>query len=183
MTDRPPQISRLIDYEALTLQAMRDVARGALKRVAEEGLPGDHHFYVEFDTTAPGVALPEFLRSQYPERMTIVLQHQFSGLNVETGHFRVDLAFGGVPATLTVPFAAMTAFMDPAAQFAVRFAPEAPGPSADAEASAESDAAAAPAGDTAADQSAAHQDGVVSLEAFRTRRGLAPSRREDGEPA
>lgn len=183
MTDRPPQISRLIDYEALTLQAMRDVARGALKRVAEEGMPGDHHFYVEFDTTAAGVALPEFLRSQYPERMTIVLQHQFSGLEVEPGHFRVDLAFGGIPATLTVPFAAMTAFMDPAAQFAVRFAPEAPKPDADAEASAEADNASAPASDTALEQGTERQDGVVSLEAFRTRRGLSPSRREDEEPA
>ena len=181
MTDRPPQISRLIDYEGLTLQAMRDVARGALKRVAEEGMPGDHHFYIEFDTTAPGVALPEFLRSQYPERMTIVLQHQFSGLEVEPGQFRVDLAFGGIPATLTVPFAAMTAFMDPAAQFAVRFAPEAPKP--DAEASAEREDVSAPTGDNASEQGAERQDGVVSLEAFRTRRGLSPSRREDGEPA
>ena len=183
MTDRPPKISRLIDYEALTLQAMRDVARGALKRVADEGMPGEHHFYVEFDTTADGVDLPEFLRSQYPERMTIVLQHQFSGLEVERGQFRVDLAFGGVPASLTVPFAAMTAFMDPAAQFAIRFAPEVPKPDADAEASTESDDASAPAGDTASEQGAERQDGVVSLEAFRTRRGLSPSRREDGEPA
>ena len=183
MTDRPPQISRLIDYESLTLQAMRGVARSALERVAEEGLPGDHHFYIEFDTTAEGVAIPDFLRNRYPERMTIVLQHQFSGLEVEAEQFRVGLAFDGVPATLTVPFAAMTAFMDPAAQFAVRFAPEAPKPEAAADAASGQDDAGTPTGDAAAEPAGGHADGVVSLEAFRTRRGMPPSRREDRDPA
>lgn len=183
MTDRPPQNSRLIDYESLTLQAMRGVARSALEQVAEEGLPGDHHFYIEFDTTADGVAIPDFLRNQYPERMTIVLQHQYSGLAVEAEQFRVGLAFAGVPATLTVPFAAMTAFMDPAAQFAVRFAPEAPEPEATATPATEQDDAGVPTGDTAAEPTADQPDGVVSLEAFRTRRGMPPSRREDGDPA
>lgn len=183
MTDRPPQISRLIDYESLTLQAMRGVARSALERVAQEGLPGDHHFYIEFDTTADGVAIPDFLRNQYPERMTIVLEHQFSGLEVEAERFRVGLAFSGVPATLTVPFAAMTAFMDPAAQFAVRFAPEAPKPEATAAPAAEQDEAGAPTGATAPEPTAGHPDGVVSLEAFRTRRGMPPSRGEDRDPA
>lgn len=182
MNDRPPEISRLIDYEALTLQAMRDVARSALKLVSKEGLPGDHHFYIEFDTLAAGVAMPKFLRSQHPGRMTIVLQHQFSGLEVEPEQFRVGLAFGGIPASLTVPFAALTAFMDPAAHFAVRFAPETP--TAETAASGEAETGEAPATATeSATDSTPDRDGVVSLEAFRSRRGMSPAGRGDGDPA
>ncbi len=182
MNDRPPEISRLIDYEALTLQAMRDVARNALKLVSKEGLPGDHHFYIEFDTSVTGVAMPDFLRSQYPGRMTIVLQHQYSGLEVEPEQFRVGLAFGGVPTSLTVPFAALTAFMDPAAHFAVRFAPEAPNAEQEAPQEAQTGDAPATAPESAADP-APDRDGVVSLEAFRSRRGISPPRGGDGDPA
>ena len=179
MTDRTPEISRLIDYEALTLEALRGVARRALEQVAAEGLPGDHHFYVEFDTAAAGVEIPEFLRARYPARMNIVLQHQFSGLQVEPGHFRVRLVFGGIPATLTIPFAALTAFADPAAQFAVRFGPEAP--TAAAGDRAEPRGAAAARDGSASEEAAAHPDGVVSLAAFRNRRSRPPP--PDGEPA
>ncbi len=174
VTDHPPEISRFIDYETLTRQALRSVVRSALEQVAVDGLPGDHHFYIEFDTTAEGVALPEFLQAKYPERMNIVLQHQFSGLEVEPGHFRVRLTFGGIPATLTVPFAAMTTFIDPAAQFAVRFeADPAPAPA---------DPRTAPAAaDDAPETAAARADGVVSLAAFRNRRGRPPPP-PDGKP-
>jgi hypothetical protein len=83
--------------------------------------PGEHHFYIEFQTTAPGVRLSEALKRQYPERMTIVLQHQFTDLAVHPDHFEVTLHFKGLPDRLSIPFDAVTQFADPSVNFALQF--------------------------------------------------------------
>jgi hypothetical protein len=110
-----------IDYPAILQDALRDAVRRVLEQVAEHGLPGDHHLYVGFRTSFPGVEAPRFLRDQYPEEVTIILQHQFWGLEVEPDSFSVLLAFGGSRQRVTVPFAALTAFADPSADFGLRF--------------------------------------------------------------
>jgi uncharacterized protein len=111
-----------IDYQRIIQDALRGVVRRVLAQVAEQGLPGEHHFYVGFRTGHPGVEVPRFLRDQYPEEMTIILQHQFWELDVAEDAFSVVLSFGGNRHRLRVPFAALTAFADPEAQFALRFA-------------------------------------------------------------
>jgi hypothetical protein len=109
------------DYPRLVVDALRGVARSVLGRAAEEGLPGDHHFYVSFRTDAPGVEVSPHLRRQHPAEMTIVLQNQFWGLEVDEDRFAVTLRFGGRPERLVVPFAALVAFADPSADFGLRF--------------------------------------------------------------
>lgn len=112
-----------IDYPALLQQAMRDIVRRVLEQVAEHGLPGEHHFYIGFRTDAPGVEIPRFLRDQYPREMTIILQNQFWGLEVTPEALSVALSFGGSRQRLLVPFVALTAFADPAADFGLRLEP------------------------------------------------------------
>jgi hypothetical protein len=112
----------LIGYDALTQEAMRFVVRTALQRAASpDGLPGRHHFYVTFRTHAPGVVLPEHLQSRYPEEITIVLEHQFWGLEVFSDRFRVILKFGGHPYPIVAPFTAITRFYDPCVRFGLQF--------------------------------------------------------------
>ena len=113
-----------IGYKALTDAALRSVVKGALKHVEKNGLLASHHFRISFRTRHPGVELPEFLLEQYPEEMTIILQHQFWGLKVREDRFDVTLSFRKVPATLTIPLAALTAFVDPGVQFGLNFQPE-----------------------------------------------------------
>ena len=136
------------------------MVQDALSHAAEHGLPGDHHFYLTFRTSHPGVAMPGHLRARYPQEMTIVLQHKFWDLSVDKGggSFSVRLSFGGVAALLTVPFAALTAFADPHVRFGLRFESSAPAPAAQQAAAPE--AAAAPGVDAPQ---------VVSLDAFRRR--------------
>jgi hypothetical protein len=110
-----------IRYDILAQEALRGVVRTVLADVAEKGLPGEHHFKITFATAAPGLRLSERMRAQYPETMTIVLQHQFWDLAVGDDAFEVGLSFGGVPERLAVPFAAITAFFDPAVQFGFQF--------------------------------------------------------------
>jgi len=110
-----------IDYSLLMREALRDVPRQVLRRVAASGLPGDHHFFVTFRTDHPRVNVPLRLRQQHPTEMTVVIQHQFSGLLVDDGGFSVTLRFGGRPEQIVVPFDALTAFVDPAAEFGLRF--------------------------------------------------------------
>jgi uncharacterized protein len=111
----------LIRYDILAQEALRGLVRNVLADAAKRGLPGDHHFYISFDTTAEGVRLSARLREQYPEEMTIVLQHQFWDLKVSGEGFEVGLSFGGVPERLVVPFDAITGFRDPSVQFALQF--------------------------------------------------------------
>src|SRR5215469_13850046 len=113
-----------IGYKALTDAALRSVVRGALKYVEKNGLVASHHFRISFRTRAPGVEIPDFLLEQYPEEMTIILQHQFWGLKIKDNHFEVTLSFRKVPATLAIPFGALTAFVDPGVQFGLSFQAE-----------------------------------------------------------
>jgi len=110
-----------IGYEALTDAARRGVVREALRKIEKSGLIGPHHFYLTFRTKARGVDVPDFLRDQYPDEMTIILQHQFWGLKVKEDQFEVTLTFKKLPATLIVPFEALTAFFDPGVQFGLQF--------------------------------------------------------------
>jgi hypothetical protein len=115
----------LFDYPKMVEAALRGVMREALARTAREGLPGEHHFYITFRTGAPGVILPKHLISKYPDEMTIVLQHQFRGLEVEPDRFSVSLSFQSRSERLTIPFAAVTTFADPWVNFGLQF--EVPG--------------------------------------------------------
>jgi hypothetical protein len=110
-----------IDYPAILQDALRDAVRRVLEQVAEHGLPGEHHLYIGFRTSFPGVEAPRFLRDQFPEEATVILQHQFWGLDVTPDAFSVILAFGGSKQRILVPFAALTAFADPSANFGLRF--------------------------------------------------------------
>ena len=114
-----------IDYPTLLQGALRGVVRDLLARTASLGLPGEHHFYLTFRTDAPGVELPAGLRQRYPLEMTIVLQQQFWGLEVGDDAFSVTLRFGGAPQRVTIPLAALTAFVDPSVPFGLRLAEEA----------------------------------------------------------
>ena len=108
-------------YDKMVEDALRSVVRKALREAASKGLPGDHHFYITFDTNHRGAALPDWLREQYPEQMTIVLQHQYWGLEVEDDLFSVTLSFNNRQERLTVPFAAIARFTDPAVKFGLQF--------------------------------------------------------------
>ena len=110
-----------IRYDLLTQQALRGVVRSVLSDAAKKGLPGEHHFYVTFDTKAPGVRISERLLGQYPEEMTIILQHQFWDLTVNEQGFEVGLSFGGITEKLGVPFEAISGFFDPSVQFGLQF--------------------------------------------------------------
>jgi hypothetical protein len=112
-----------IDYHALVQDALRQVVRRVLDQVAEHGLPGDHYFYIGFRTDAPGVQVPRSLRDRYPEEVTVVVQHQFWDLEIDDELFSITLAFNTSRQRLTVPFAALTAFADPSADFILRFEP------------------------------------------------------------
>jgi hypothetical protein len=110
-----------IRYDLLTQQALRGVVRSVLAGAAKKGLPGEHHFYISFDTRADGVRISDRLLAQHPEEMTIILQHQFWDLKVGDDEFEVGLSFGGIPEKLTVPFEAINGFFDPSVQFGLQF--------------------------------------------------------------
>ena len=111
----------LIRYDILAQEALRGVVRKVLAEVAKAGLPGDHHFYITFETRAPGVRISSRMLAQYPEDMTIVLQHQFWDLSANETAFEVGLSFNGVPERLLVPFTAIKSFLDPSVQFGLQF--------------------------------------------------------------
>lgn len=110
-----------LNYPALIDNAMRTMVRDVMRRVQSEGLPGEHHFYISYDTQHPGVRMSDSLRAKYPKDITIVMQHQFWDFRVEDAQFHVTLSFGGAPEKLTVPFAALTAFADPSIKFGLQF--------------------------------------------------------------
>lgn len=111
----------MIRYDLLAQDALRGVVRKVLTDIARHGLPGEHHFYIAFDTTFPGVSLSTRMREQYPNEMTIVLQHQFWDLSVGEHAFEVGLSFGNVPERLVIPFQAVKGFFDPSVQFGLQF--------------------------------------------------------------
>ena len=132
-----------IRYDILAQEALRGVVHRVLVDAAKNGLPREHHFYISFDTRADGVRLSPRMLAQYPEEMTVVLQHQFWDLIVTDDRFEVGLSFGGIPERLVVPFSAIKSFLDPSVQFGLQFEP-----SEAAEAAANVPAAAAPAATT-----------------------------------
>ena len=152
----------LLPYDQWMEDALRGVVARALTHVMHEGLPGEHHFYITFRTAYPGVVIPPRLLQKYPEEMTIVLQHQYDRLHVDeaAGLFGVSLSFGGVLSPLTVPFAAITAFVDPHVQYGLRFRVQTPQPAPPP--------AALPAPEPPAADAEVPQ--VVSLDAFRRKK-------------
>ena len=108
------------DYDDWVQDALRGVLRQALEALAASQEPGEHHFYINFQTTHSGVSIPGFLRAQYPEEVTIVLQHQFEDLYVEESGFEVTLSFSGQRHRLAVPFASVTSFADPSVNFGLQ---------------------------------------------------------------
>ena len=110
-----------IDYETLAHDALRGVVRTVLRRVARSGLPGQHHFYIAFNTNAAGASVSPRLKEKYPEEMTIVLQHQYWNLQVREDEFEVELSFDNIPEKLVIPFNAVKGFLDPHVQFGLQF--------------------------------------------------------------
>jgi uncharacterized protein len=126
MTDAPPD--SLIPYDEIVQEALRAVVGRVLGQIALTGeLPGEHHFYITFKTTAPGVDIPQHLIARFPDEMTIVLQNKFWDLKVHDDAFEVGLSFNAIPARLYVPFAAISGFVDPAVNFALQFQVQADG--------------------------------------------------------
>ena len=122
-----------IRYDLLVQDAFRGIFRKVLTDAAMHGLPGEHHFYITFKTGAPGVVMSDRLRAEYPEQMTIILQHQFWDLKVNDQDFEVGLSFRRVPEKLEIPFAAVTGFFDPSVNFGAEFTADEAGGEAKAE--------------------------------------------------
>ncbi|HYZ60961.1 MAG TPA: ClpXP protease specificity-enhancing factor SspB [Acetobacteraceae bacterium] len=166
----PPQRPEsLLPYDLWTENALRQVVVMALDHVVQHGLPGEHHFYVTFRTDQDGVVVPQRLLAKYPHEMTIVLQNQFWDLKVDEAarQFSVGLSFGGVPATVVIPFAAITGFADPHVQFGLRFSPAEEAPPEEAAAEDAQATVEEPSAEPAPPPSTEPQ--VVSLDAFRKR--------------
>lgn len=114
-------MARSIDYGTLMHRAMRGLIQSVLADVAENGLPGAHHFFITFDTTHPDVEMADWLRARYPSEMTVVIQHWFENLQVTDDGFSVTLNFGNSPEPLVIPFDAVRTFVDPSVEFGLRF--------------------------------------------------------------
>lgn len=114
----------LIPYDDIVQEVLRAVVGRVLRTIEADGLPGDHHFYITFRTTANGVSIPQALIERFPEEMTIVLQHKYWDLKIGDDHFEVGLSFSQVPSHLVIPYSAITAFVDPAVDFALQFPSE-----------------------------------------------------------
>jgi uncharacterized protein len=119
MSEGPPD--SLIPYDEIVQDALRAVVGRVLGQVEKDGLPGNHHFYITFKTQAPGVDIPRHLIERYPDEMTIVIQNRYWDLHVSAVGFEVGLSFNQVGSKLAIPFAAITAFQDPAVDFALHF--------------------------------------------------------------
>jgi uncharacterized protein len=120
MSDAPPD--SLIPYDEIVQEALRAVVGRVLGQIQHDGmLPGEHHFYITFKTTAPGVDIPSHLIARFPDEMTIVLQNKFWDLKVHDEAFEVGLSFNAIPARLFIPFSSITGFVDPAVNFALQF--------------------------------------------------------------
>ncbi len=150
-----------IQYDVLAREALRQVVHDVLENARRDGLPGDHHFFITFQTKYPGVGMSDQLKADFPEEMTIVLQHQYWDLEVTPEQFSIKLAFGGVPRELVVPFKAVSAFFDPSVQFGLQFT----APEGSEEPAIEPADAPAPA--ETADGKPEEPGEVVSLDAFR----------------
>lgn len=126
-------MSRSIDYGNLMHRAMRSLIQEVLTDVSENGLPGNHHFFITFDTKHPDAELASWLRDRYPDEMTVVLQHWFDGLEVDDEGFSITLNFGDSPEPLHIPFDSILTFVDPSVEFGLRFETQDDGNDADDE--------------------------------------------------
>lgn len=156
----------LIPYDVLIERSLRTVIRDVLEDVNKNGLPGNHHFYITLSTTHPGVIMPDYLKQQYPESITVVLQHQFEGLAISDTSFEVWLTFRSAPERMVVPYGAITDFTDPEAQFRLQFQ------TTDEEDEIEG-APTAPKGNdstTESSTSSVVRENVISLDAFRPKK-------------
>ena len=151
----------LFHYEKMVEGALRGVVRDALRQAARDGLRSAHHFYIGFDTRMPGVAIPGYLQTKFPEEMTIVLQHQFWDLEVTEAQFSVTLSFQQQLERLVVPFAAVRSFADPSVNFALEFAVAEDRPAPSPAAAVALEKPSQPAEQTTAE--------VVTLDSFRKR--------------
>ena len=166
-----------IDYGSLMHEAMRGLIRQVLSDVARDGLPGEHHFFISFNTLHPGVQMADWLAERFPQDMTIVMQHWFEDLEVDEAGFSVTLNFGDNPERLRIPFDAILTFVDPSVEFGLRFetqedeAPakpaEAPGDGADKADAAESRGAEESEDDAGTEAEGGHEAEIVSLDTFR----------------
>ncbi len=114
-------MARSIDYGNLMHRAMRSLIQSVLQDVAKNGLPGAHHFFITFDTNAPGVAIADWLKARYPKDMTVVIQHWYENLVVTDEGFSITLNFGNAPEPLIIPFDSLRTFVDPSVEFGLRF--------------------------------------------------------------
>jgi hypothetical protein len=126
MDDGKNSFTPQINYELLVEEALRSVVRSSLRIAEESGLPGETHFFITFLTTHPGVIIPDRLRESHPEKMTIIIQHQFWDLKTDPQEFSVTLSFGGNRETLTVPYLAIIDFSDPSVGFGLQFSHDDP---------------------------------------------------------
>ena len=161
----------LMRYDQLAQHALKGVVRDALRIVERSGLPGEHHFYIAFNTTHPGVNIGERMMARYPREMTIVLQHQFWGLAVTEDRFQVELSFDNIPEKLIVPFDAVKGFLDPAVQFGLQFetvtAPPAAAATDKPKAKTAAPAKAGPPKEKSDSEPKGDEPKVVSLDSFR----------------
>ena len=153
-----------INYDKLIEKSLKNVVIEALKIAEDQGLPGENHFYITFKTNHPQTKISAQLKSQYPEEMTIVLQHQFSNLLVDKTSFCVDLSFGGVPQTLTIPQDAIIYFADPSAKFGLSFNEEINKSDSDLASNGESSHTSA-----SENKESSAPARVISIDAFRTK--------------
>jgi hypothetical protein len=169
--DQEQRPESLLPYDQWTETALRQVVAQAMAHVALHGLPGNHHFYLTFRTDHPGVVVPPRLRAQYPQEMTIVLQHQFWDLKMdqEAGLISVGLSFGGVPTTLAVPLDAVIGFADPHVRYGLRFQVVLPEALAEQSRSLAPAPTAEPPAEEARPEPPTEAPQVVSLDAFRRR--------------
>ena len=166
----------MIRYDGLAQEALRGLVRKVLAEVAQTGIPGEHHFFITFDTRHPGVRISSRLKAQYPAEMTVVLQHQFWDLTVTDSVFEVGLSFQGIPERLVVPFRALQSFVDPHASFGLKFDAQAAGAVADnsdepAAVGEEVAALPAPVAQPETPPAPSGPAEVVSLDAFRKKNG------------
>lgn len=156
-------ISDTLRYDRWIEDALKSVVRKALKFCQEEGLPGEHHFYVTFATDHPDVIISESLREQYPEEITIVLEHEFWDLEVTNEYFDVVLSFNDIKTPIHVPFEAITGFADPSVKFGLQFKMEL----LEDEDLVEEDEVSVEEGETAPSDEDENKDNVIALDAFR----------------
>ena len=149
-------MTRSIDYGNLMHRAMRGLIRQVLSDVAEHGLPGDHHFFITFDTMHPDVEIADWLSDRFPDEMTVVMQHWFDGLDVGEDGFAVTLNFGDSPEPLYIPYDAIRTFVDPSVEFGLRFETH------EAEEEEEDDV-----GEDDAEDAPSKEAEIVSLDSFR----------------